>query len=138
EIADGNAIMRNAARVVGGAVDRVDEPHPIAAPPALLFADDRVVRIPRDDRLANETLDLAIHRGEDVVAALHRCRRLAERRMCEAARVTGKLAAEFESVHRGPKSGTVVYKLRPFPVCNRLLAARDYRASENFSRWFDI
>ncbi len=93
--------MRDAARIVGGAVDRVDEPHAIAAAAAFLFADDRVVRILRNDRLANETLDLAVHRGQDVVAALHRGGRLAERRMRKTAGVARELAAEFEPVHLG-------------------------------------
>jgi hypothetical protein len=50
EIADRHAVMRQAARIVRGAVDRIDQPQPVAGAAAVLLADDRVVRKPLRDR----------------------------------------------------------------------------------------
>ena len=109
EIADRNTVARQSARVVGGAVDRIDQPQVIAGAAALLLADDRVARKARSDRGANKALDLAVHRRDDVVAALHRRRRCAEGAMRELARVARHGAAEIVAVHEIPAVLSVGY-----------------------------
>jgi hypothetical protein len=63
-------------------------------------SDDRVFGIAGVDRLADEPLDFAVHRREDVVATLHRRRGCSEGGMRKPAGVASQIAAEFESVHR--------------------------------------
>ena len=91
EVADGNAIVGNPARIVRGAVDGVDDPQPLSALAAFLFADDPVIGIPGGDRGANESLHFAIHCRDDVVASLECGLRLSKGGMGELAGVAREL-----------------------------------------------
>src|ERR1700730_15242276 len=91
--------MGDAACVVGGAVDRVDDPQTLATAPAFLLADECVPGIATRDRCADEALDLAVHRGDDIVSPLERRYGLPERRVRELARVACERRSEFESIH---------------------------------------
>ena len=71
----------------------------LAAAAALLLADDRVLGIAPGDRLADEALDLAIHRGDDIVSSLERRCGLAECRVRECACFAREAGSEFESTH---------------------------------------
>ena len=99
DVTDRYTVMRDATRVISGAVDRVDNPHTLAAVTAFFLADKRVVGIARRNRCADEALDFAVHRGDNVVASLERCDRLTERGMGELARVTCELGSEIKSIH---------------------------------------
>ena len=99
-VADRHAVARDAAGIVGRAVDGVDQPEAIAAGAAFLLADDGVRRIALRDLGANVALDLAVHRGDDVVPALERGGRRAEGLVRLQPRAARERAAELVAAGR--------------------------------------
>ena len=95
---------RHAARVVRGAVDRIDDPEALAVVAAILLADDGVVGEALGDRRADEALDLAVHLGHHVVTALHRDGGGAEGTVGKFAGVARKRPAEVVAIHYLPSA----------------------------------
>src|SRR6266487_2980630 len=63
---DGDAEMRNAARKIGSAVDRIDDPNVAAEIATRFFSEKRILRECRDEPFADHALHLRI-RIQDVI-----------------------------------------------------------------------
>jgi GNAT superfamily N-acetyltransferase len=70
QIGDRDAEMRDAAREIRGAVDRIDDPDAVRGLATALFADEGVGGKGLGEALLDEALDLAIDLGEEILMAL--------------------------------------------------------------------
>ena len=97
---DRDAEMRNAAREIGGAVDRVDDPDVAAEIAALFLAEERILRKRREQPLADHALHLGVGFQDVILRALEsaraRLRRVA-RTPCRATAPASRATAQATS-----------------------------------------